>query len=95
MIIFYRTTDCPRCAEIQETLREMNYAHKVVVVKKREDMKESLLKDKKLPLLKDGQKVIKGSDAIIEHLEELSEFKELWDKFQGDYCYCDDEGGIE
>lgn len=95
MLTFYRTRDCPRCAEIQETLREMNYAHEVVEVKNSDELEEVTLKGRKLPLLKDDRKVIEGSHAIIRHLEELGEFKELWDKFQGDYCYCDDEGGIE
>jgi len=32
-----------------------------------------------------------GSEAAIEHIEELRRFKEDWYRFQSDACYCEEE----
>jgi hypothetical protein len=47
------------------------------------------------PALIDGEKIISGAEAIARHLSELSQLKAAWDKFQGDACYCGDDGEIE
>lgn len=95
MLKFYHTPDCPGCREIQDALEEMSYAHEVILVKSRDETEEDVLKHKKLPLLIDDDKVCEGTEAIVQHLEELKGFKALWDKFQSDACYCGDEGEIE
>jgi hypothetical protein len=48
-----------------------------------------------IPLLMDSKKHIEGEKNIVAYLEELHKFKEEWDKFQSDSCYCDDDGNIE
>jgi glutaredoxin len=95
MLKFHRTPDCLRCREIQETLEEMSYAHEVIVVRNRNEIEAEVLEHKKLPLLIDDDKVSEGSEEILQHLEELKGFKELWDKFQSDACYWGDEEEIE
>ncbi len=91
MLKFYRTHNCPRCTEIQKALEEINYAHKVIMVKNSDEIQNEDLTDKKLPLLIDNDRISKGSDEIFKHLEDLKGFKELWDKFQSDACYCGDD----
>lgn len=95
MLKFYHTPHCPRCREIQEALTEMSLAHEVILVKDSDEIEADILKHKKLPLLIDDDEISQGSEAILQHLEELKGFKELWDKFQSDACYCGDEGEIE
>jgi len=91
MITFIRTKDCPRCSDIQEALEELVLAHEVVVLSGRDEDHEALPGGRKPPVLIDGEEVIEGSKAILEHLEHLEHFKEWWDKFQSDACYCDEE----
>ncbi len=92
MITFYRTEECPHCAAIQEVLEGLALAHTVVVVEELED--PELPHDSQLPALEDDGQMIRGREAVLKHLEGLSEFKAEWEKFQTDACYCDDEGDV-
>jgi hypothetical protein len=47
------------------------------------------------PILVDGKQVVQGSKNILTYLEKLESFKEEWDMFQSDSCYCRDDGEIE
>jgi hypothetical protein len=48
------------------------------------------------PVLIDGdRRVIEGDEPILKHLEELEAVKALWDKYQTDACYCDEDGRVE
>ncbi len=47
------------------------------------------------PVVWDDQRTYVGKNAILGFLEEMAQFKQEWDKFQSDTCYCDDEGEIE
>jgi glutathione S-transferase len=93
MITFYRNKNCRGCSDIQDVLEELAIAYKAVKVEDNDDQR--LPEGKNLPVLVDEGKVIQGSDAIIEHLEELEEFQRLWGKYQSDACYCDEEGNVE
>jgi len=95
MITFYRTKNCPGCQSIQDTLEEMVLAHKVVMIEKGEESWQKLPEGTKPPVLVDEKETIQGSKNIVEHLEKLEKFKALWEKFQSDACYCDEEGNIE
>lgn len=48
----------------------------------------------KLPALKDGSRVVSGEAAIERYLVHLEKEKELWDRFQSDSCYVDDDGSV-
>lgn len=83
-------------------MKEMNIAHEAVLLNSNDDMGAELSDNGSLPLMIDGNDIIEGSEATIEHLEKVKDFKEQWvydlveDKFQSDACYCsDDEGEIE
>lgn len=95
MLKFYHNPHCPKCGEIQDVLEAMNFAHQGIAVKNSNEIGDDDFADKKLPMLIDDNKIFEGSEAILQHLEELKGFKELWDKFQSDACYCGDEGEIE
>lgn len=95
MIVFYRTKNCPGCQSIQETLEEMVLAHRVVIVEKGEDSWEQLPGGVTPPVLVDDKETIQGSKNIVKRLEKLEKFKALWEKFQSDACYCDEEGNVE
>jgi len=95
MLILYRTPGCPRCSDIQEALEDLSVAHKVVQVRARDDLPQQLRDRYSLPLLVDEDEIVQGSARILEHLERLEHFKELWYKFQSDVCYCDSEGNVE
>jgi len=75
----------------------MVLAHEVIVVRDRECAHEALPAGTKPPVLIDEGCIIQGSKAILVYLEKLETFKEWWDKFQSDACYCDEEAdpGIE
>jgi hypothetical protein len=46
------------------------------------------------PLLRDGERVATGHDEIEAFIAELRRDVALWQKFQTDACYVDDDGGI-
>ncbi len=94
MITLYRTPDCPRCSDIQSTLRDMAVAHEVVVLESADRLPAGLEADA-LPVLVDDGAVVQGAEAIFERLEELEGFREQWYRFQSDACYCDEEGNVE
>ena len=89
MIIFYRNSNCTSCESLEETLKELCIAHKVVVVD--ENNKDKLPVGKRTPVLIDGRKAIQGNRNIAKYLEKLEGFKALWEKFQSDACYCDED----
>jgi hypothetical protein len=91
MIKFYRKKDCPKCTGIQEALEELVLAHKVIVVEGKGELKGTFPEGTRLPVMDDEGKLYQGIDAIMAHLEELTEFKEQWYKFQSDACYCDED----
>jgi hypothetical protein len=95
MIKFYRTSKCTGCAAIQETLETLCIAHETVLLESPKDLPADLARGGPPPVLVDGEDVIHGSEEILSHLEELEGFKALWDRFQSDACYCDEEGNIE
>jgi len=98
MITLYRKRGCPRCTDIEEALKELTLAHRVVDVEEGEGARgipENLGEPRRTPVLVDEGEVFRGSRAILDHLEGLKGFRALWYKFQSDACYCDEEGNIE
>jgi|GEM_PF-975058 len=98
MITLYRTTNCPRCGLIEDALGELAIACEVVTGSADElaaglasGGAEPMPPNTRPPVLVDDGQVFQGSDAILEHLEELENFKELWYKYQSDACYCGEE----
>lgn len=89
MINFFRTPNCAGCQAIEDALAELGIAHKVILISEDNKSKELLPEGIKHPVLIDDGEIIQGNKRIIEHLEKLKEFKDLWCKYQSDTCYCD------
>ena len=94
MITFFRNDDCPPCDAVEETLREMSLAHKVVRLGTAGSPPDPVPHGITAPALVDGDERFEGIPKIHRHLEDLRRFKAEWDKFQSDACYCDDEGKV-
>jgi glutaredoxin len=90
MIIFYRTKNCPACQAIEDILKELCIAFEVMIVGGKGNLPKSVPVDSQWPLLIDEGKIIQGSKNIINHLNELEEFKNQWYKFQSYVCYCEE-----
>ena len=91
MITFYRTARCVGCAEIDDTLTQMSVAHKTVVLGPEDKLPAEITTAKNPPVLVDGDDMIQGAENIVQHLQELADFKALWEKFQSDACYCGED----
>ena len=90
MLKLIATDNCPGCKAVAEAMEELCIAHEVIFVSEKDDSKDKLPKGTRPPVLIDEGKIVQGSKNIIAHLEKLSEFKELWYKYQSDACYCDE-----
>ncbi len=95
MLRFVRTAQCRKCDAIQETLESLCLAHDVRVGMTHGPRASGLPASVTAPVLIDGDRVIEGDEPILKHLEELAAVKALWDKYQTDACYCDEEGRVE
>lgn len=92
MLTFYRTEHCEDCDRIEQALHDLVLAHRVIIAD-REAQKTA--GTEVYPLLVDGQDRLTGHRTVLKHIDELEKFKALWDKFQTDACYCDDNGDVE
>lgn len=95
MIVFYATSGCSACNAIEETLESLCLAHKLVQTAPLGKKPRGLPRGAGPPALLDGRQVIEGHGPVLAHLEKLEKIKGLWDKYQSDACYCDDEGNLE
>ncbi len=95
MLYFYSHEHCKECEEIQSRLRDLVLAHRVIGPGQTVEGGPPLPSTLTPPALIDGNSIVSGAEAIALYLEELHNFKESWDKFQGDSCYCGDDGEIE
>jgi hypothetical protein len=91
MIEFYRSEHCEGCEAVAEALRDMRLAHQTILVTEGES-RDTHPGGGALPVLVDEGKVYEGRDAVMQRLEELEGFKEQWEKFQVDACYCEEDG---
>ena len=93
MIEFYRPADCRECEALEEALKEMVIAHKVIVVEPGQPPK-GLPAGTLLPVLVDNGQVVTGRTALAEHLQKLEKVVADWRRFQSDACYLDDDGEV-
>jgi len=92
MLKLYRTEKCPECDRAQELLQDINYPHETIIISSAEGTNKQITQ---VPALHDDNRYFQGMDAVLEYIEELRHLKKQWDKFQGDSCYCSDDGEIE
>jgi len=93
MIELYRHVACETCAEIEESLKEMVIAHKVITVEDGRSV-SALPAQTRLPALKEKEKIVSGPEQVALYLKELQKFVTDWRKFQSDACYIDDDGSV-
>jgi glutathione S-transferase len=84
----YITEDCRACSQIRESLDETALAHETVVLPAA-GSSDRLPEGTQPPVLVDDGRVIQGSGAIFDYIDELWELKGEWLKYQSDVCYCD------
>ncbi|RMG35644.1 MAG: hypothetical protein D6732_09145 [Methanobacteriota archaeon] len=95
MLYLFPHEHCKECEEIRSRLKQLVLAHRVIQPGQAIEKVLEIHGDISPPVLIEGDKVIRGERAILKFLEELGKFKEEWDKFQSDSCYCGDNGEIE
>ena len=86
MIELQRTADSPVADDIEDRLRELVVAHKVVVVDAEEPAAD-------LPVIRDGKLTACGAD-IPAFLDLLTRDMAEWSRFQSDACYIEDDGTV-
>lgn len=91
MITLYRRPDDDRADSIQNTLDEIVIAYETETISE-----DGLLPDDvpTTPALRDDGTVITGETALDEHLQELTDLMNDWDRFQSDACYIEDDGTV-
>jgi arsenate reductase-like glutaredoxin family protein len=92
MLKLYRTENCRECDRVQALLRNINYAHEIIFLSPAEVTEKQI---NQVPALNDDDRCYQGMNAVLGHIEELQNLKDQWDKFQGDSCYCGDDGEME
>ncbi len=95
MILFYRKKNCPVCNEIEEALTELVIAHRTIEVDGSVPVHPPLPDGATPPVIVDGQSVIQRKEELFRYLSKLARFKEEWDRFQSDSCYCGEDGEVE
>lgn len=93
MLTLCRNQDCPASDEIQQRLRELTLAHRIVLLDAAAAAAPpNVPQDSRSPTLWDDGTAYVGSQAILRHLEQLDQIKRRWDQFGADACYCDSDG---
>ena len=75
MLKLYQREECPYCAKVRKYLAHHNLAFETVYVPRLGSERQKAddfpsVKEPEVPLLKDGDKVIQGSDEIVSYLKE-------------------------
>lgn len=95
MITFYKTPGCAQCEHTVNALEDLGIACTVVNVDPDRARANGMPDGTTAPLLQDNEEIFQGHEAINEHFEDLEDFVSLWQKFQTDACYCDEQGNPE
>ncbi len=90
MLELYRTTDCPRCDEVEEHLRELVVAHRVIYVD--QNGEGSRASWGKPPVLIEGDAVYAAA-AIAPFLETFAAELHINRMVQSDACFLDPVDG--
>ncbi len=83
MLILYAGKEPHETEWVQEMLEDLVLAYQVE--------HESTVQEIRL---ESNDKQYFGMEEIKAHIEELAKLKDAWDRFQGDSCYCGDDGEI-
>jgi len=84
--------DDPAGREARAVLEDLVVAHTVTVVDRAADA--GLPARTRLPAVREGDRLVAGTDAVAGYLAELRRFTTEWNRFQSDACYVEDDGTI-
>jgi hypothetical protein len=90
MINFYKHENCPDCDEFEEKLIEIVIAHNVCSLKSKTAEKLQLNNASII----EGKIKVSGHREIRIYIREIIKIMQLWQKFQSDACYLDDDNKI-
>jgi len=90
MIIFYKHQNCPVCDAFEEKMVDIVLAHEIRPLSDAAP-KHSTFKD---AIIVEGKRTAAGHEEIKKFMTEISKAMELWQKFQSDSCYINDDDTI-
>ncbi|GER78431.1 conserved hypothetical protein [Candidatus Denitrolinea symbiosum] len=90
MITLYREETSPQADAIEAEFRDMALGYDRVVVG-RTEAEKLFGAGTALPVITNNERTVSG-EAIPAYIRELGKLWEDWQKFQGDYCYVDEDG---
>lgn len=95
MPTLYRRPESPLGDEVQGALEAIVIQHDVVIVDSADDLPGvGAVSMQDLPALVDDGVVYASEAGLQRHVEELRQLMGVWDRFQSDACYIDDDGQL-
>lgn len=92
MLELYRVKDCPACDDIEEHLKDLVLAHRVIDIEQAETLPQ-VVERLNVPVLKEGERIYGTTRVIQAYLASLADELEQGREFQSDACYIDPEHG--
>ncbi len=92
MVKLYREQISPQADTIEAEFKEIVLGYDRVIIDPAE-AKRLFGAEHSLPVITNNEKIASG-DAIAGYVKELRKLMRDWQRFQGDYCYVDDDGEV-
>ncbi len=92
MVKLYREQVRPQADAIEAEFKEMVLGYDRVIIEPAK-AKELFGAEYSLPVITSNDKIVSG-DAITGYINELRKLMRDWQRYQGDYCYVDDDGEV-
>jgi len=90
MVKLYREQISSQADTIEAEFKEMVLGYDRVIIDPAE-AKQLFGAKHSLPVIRNNEKIASG-DAMAGYIKELRKLMRDWQRFQGDYCYVDDDG---
>ncbi|MEJ5224688.1 MAG: hypothetical protein WHV44_09555 [Anaerolineales bacterium] len=90
MLTLYREAHSPEADWVEAELRDMTLAYDRQVLTPLQAAQQ--FGGMSLPILRDGERMASGREALLGFLRDLAQFAAQWRMFQSDACYVDDDG---
>ncbi len=91
MIKLYRKENSAQADSIEAEFHDLILGYDRVVVAEPE-AKKSFGEGTSLPVITNNEKIVSGEE-IPAYLKELQQLMQDWQRYQGDSCYVDGDGG--
>jgi hypothetical protein len=92
MVKLYREQISPQADAIEAEFREMVLGYDREILKPAEAARQ-FSAERTLPIITDNERIASG-DEIPGYIQKLKILVRDWQRFQGDYCYVDDDGEV-